>query len=121
MSELRRERAQAGVSAGARQAEAGPSTSSGVRAEALPQSRQADASGSAAPFVNDAYNLWVEQRREWVGNRARQRPARRQPAISPDATYEDLLTTSQPFAQPIPLPEMVDFLVDVWDQDGLYD
>jgi hypothetical protein len=23
---------------------------------------------------------------------------------SPDATYDDLLTTSQPFAQPIPLP-----------------
>ncbi|CAI9771492.1 unnamed protein product [Fraxinus pennsylvanica] len=38
-----------------------------------------------------------------------------------ECNYESLLGTSKPFAQPIPLAEMVDFLVDVWEQEGLYD
>ena len=44
----------------------------------------------------------------------------RPPTIEPDAVYDDLLATTTPFAQPIPLPEMVDFLVDTWIEDGLY-
>ncbi|KAA3481613.1 zinc finger protein [Gossypium australe] len=36
-------------------------------------------------------------------------------------TYEELLSTNEPFSEPIPLPEMVDFLVDIWHDDGLYD
>ncbi|KAF3447117.1 hypothetical protein FNV43_RR12297 [Rhamnella rubrinervis] len=38
-----------------------------------------------------------------------------------NATYESLLGTSKPFPQPIPLSEMIEFLVDVWEQDGLFD
>ncbi|KAH0751248.1 hypothetical protein KY290_030480 [Solanum tuberosum] len=38
-----------------------------------------------------------------------------------DTSYETLLGTNKLFPQPIPLPEMVDFLVDVWEQEGLYD
>ncbi|KAE8680821.1 putative small heat-shock protein [Hibiscus syriacus] len=38
-----------------------------------------------------------------------------------NATYESLLGSNKPFPQPIPLPEMIDFLVDVWEQEGLYD
>ncbi|KAG7965645.1 hypothetical protein I3843_08G011800 [Carya illinoinensis] len=38
-----------------------------------------------------------------------------------DATYENLLTSKKPFPQPIPLPEMINFLVGIWEQDGLYD
>ncbi|CAH2064097.1 unnamed protein product [Thlaspi arvense] len=36
-------------------------------------------------------------------------------------TYEDLLSTHEPFSESIPLPEMVDFLVDIWYDEGLYD
>ncbi|KAJ7571596.1 hypothetical protein O6H91_01G168000 [Diphasiastrum complanatum] len=73
-------------------------------------------------FINNAQILWHEKRKEWVGNRPLQRPQRsHEPLISWGATYNDLLTTSRPFTQPIPLPEMVDFLVDVWEQEGLYD
>ncbi|CAA2984319.1 Hypothetical predicted protein, partial [Olea europaea subsp. europaea] len=36
-------------------------------------------------------------------------------------TYEDLLSTNDPFSEPIPLPEMVDFLVDIWHDEGLFD
>lgn len=37
-------------------------------------------------------------------------------------SYEDLLSTNEPFAERIPLPEMVDFLVDIWlDEEGTFD
>ncbi|KAG6554436.1 hypothetical protein Mapa_004353 [Marchantia paleacea] len=73
-------------------------------------------------FVNHALMLWNERRREWIGNRPRHRVAQpREPVISWSTTYEDLLATSRPFPQPVPLPEMVDFLVDVWEQEGLYE
>jgi hypothetical protein len=49
------------------------------------------------------------------------RSAPRRPVLSADATYDDLLTSSRAFPQPVPLVEMVDFLVEVWDEDGLYD
>ncbi|KAE8696121.1 hypothetical protein F3Y22_tig00110676pilonHSYRG00080 [Hibiscus syriacus] len=38
-----------------------------------------------------------------------------------NATYESLLGSNKSFPQPIPLSEMIDFLVDVWEQEGLYD
>ncbi|EMS50088.1 hypothetical protein TRIUR3_19400 [Triticum urartu] len=38
-----------------------------------------------------------------------------------NAAYESLLGSNKPFPQPIPLHEMVDFLVDIWEQEGLYD
>jgi len=38
-----------------------------------------------------------------------------------NASYESLLGNNKPFPQPIPLAEMVDFLVDIWEQEGLYD
>ncbi|KAJ7514198.1 hypothetical protein O6H91_23G032600 [Diphasiastrum complanatum] len=77
---------------------------------------------STSSFVNHALNLWNEQRREWVGDRSnRQLQQRREPVISWSATYDELLGTSRPFSERIPLAEMIDFLVDVWEQEGLYD
>ncbi|KAK8682936.1 hypothetical protein V6N13_039015 [Hibiscus sabdariffa] len=29
--------------------------------------------------------------------------------------------TRNPFPRPVPLSEMIDFLVEVWEQEGLYD
>eukprot|EP00250_Pteridium_aquilinum_P011605 c20187_g1_i1 orf=489-830(+) len=73
-------------------------------------------------FVNHALILWQERRREWVGNRQEPRPqGPREPVLSWTTTYDDLLATNRPFTRPIPLTEMVDFLVDVWEQEGLYD
>ncbi|KGN58990.1 uncharacterized protein LOC101221441 isoform X2 [Cucumis sativus] len=72
-------------------------------------------------FINHAEIAWHERRREWVGDRAEnvQREPM-EPILSWTTTYEDLLT-AEPFQQPIPLAEMVDFLVDIWHEDGLYD
>ncbi|XWS11802.1 hypothetical protein CRYUN_Cryun37aG0032000 [Craigia yunnanensis] len=38
-----------------------------------------------------------------------------------NATYESLLGSNKPFPQPIPLAEIIDFLVDVREQEGFYD
>jgi len=73
-------------------------------------------------FVNQAAIAWNDIRREWVGDRSkRTHRVPREPIISWCTTYDDLLSTGQRFTQPIPLSEMVDFLVDIWHEEGLYD
>lgn len=77
---------------------------------------------STSIFVNHAAIAWDESRRKWIGN-ASQRSDRitKDQMISWSTTYEDLLSTHEPFTEPIPLPEMVDFLVDIWHDEGLFD
>ncbi|XP_059640866.1 uncharacterized protein LOC132283014 [Cornus florida] len=74
-------------------------------------------------FVNNGLLLWNQTRQQWVGNKRPENRAQqlREPKISWNATYEGLLGSSKPFSQPVPLCEMVDFLVDVWEQEGMYD
>ncbi|KAM7526165.1 hypothetical protein LguiA_016067 [Lonicera macranthoides] len=74
-------------------------------------------------FINHAEMAWNERRRAWVGDDKPQRQQRtpRDPIMSWTTTYEDLLLSTEPFQDPIPLAEMVDFLVDTWLEDGLYD
>ncbi|XP_074276570.1 uncharacterized protein LOC141600274 isoform X2 [Silene latifolia] len=73
-------------------------------------------------FVNHGLLLWNQVRQQWVGDRkSRSQSKAHEPKLSWNATYGNLLGTNKPFPQPIPLPEMVDFLVDVWEQEGLYD
>ncbi|KAJ7958773.1 DUF4050 family protein [Quillaja saponaria] len=86
-----------------------------------PQSR-ASSQSNPPEFVNHGLLLWNETRQQWVGSRmTRSRMQVREPRISWNATYGSLLGTNKRFAQPIPLDEMIDFLVDIWEQDGLYD
>ncbi|CAN0838630.1 hypothetical protein LINGRAHAP2_LOCUS2258, partial [Linum grandiflorum] len=68
--------------------------------------------------------LWQQSRIHWTGSgeptttRANQAPG---PRSSWNASYESLLGSRNRFTRPVPLSEMVDFLVDVWEQEGLYD
>ncbi|XP_022951411.1 uncharacterized protein LOC111454240 isoform X2 [Cucurbita moschata] len=78
--------------------------------------------GSSTEFVNSGLLLWNETRKQWVGNKTSESQKRvREPKISWNATYDSLLTTNKPFPEAIPLAEMIEFLVDVWEQEGLYD
>ncbi|OMO73654.1 hypothetical protein COLO4_26942 [Corchorus olitorius] len=73
-------------------------------------------------FVNHAEITWHEIRRQWVGDQSQKsKRMAREPIMSWTTTYEDLLCSTEPFQQPIPLAEMVDFLVDIWHEEGLYD
>ncbi|KAJ6354644.1 hypothetical protein OIU77_005281 [Salix suchowensis] len=82
----------------------------------------AGSTSSSSEFVNRGLLLWNQTRQQWVGNKKTQnRKQVREPTISWNASYESLLGNNKPFARPVPLAEMVDFLVDVWEQEGLYD
>ncbi|XP_051130895.1 uncharacterized protein LOC127251293 isoform X2 [Andrographis paniculata] len=73
-------------------------------------------------FVNCAAISWDESRRKWMGESSQKlQRTPKDPVISWSTTYEDLLSTNDPFSQKIPLPEMVDFLVDIWHDEGLFD
>ncbi|XP_010687978.2 uncharacterized protein LOC104902025 isoform X2 [Beta vulgaris subsp. vulgaris] len=73
-------------------------------------------------FVNHGLLLWTQNRIQWIAatksNEAHQALG---PTISLNATYDSLLSSRERFRRPIPLSEMVEFLVDVWEQEGLYD
>ncbi|XP_060212293.1 uncharacterized protein LOC132639919 isoform X2 [Lycium barbarum] len=77
---------------------------------------------NATEFVNHGLLLWNQTREQWCGNKTPQKCASvREPKLSLDTSYETLLGTNKLFPQAIPLPEMVDSLVAVWKQEGLYD
>ncbi|TYJ32763.1 hypothetical protein E1A91_A05G058000v1 [Gossypium mustelinum] len=72
-------------------------------------------------FENHGLLLWNQTRQQWLGNNKSDKWVQpRQPTISWNTIYESLHGNFKPFPHPIPLPEMVDFLVDVWEQEGLY-
>uniref|UniRef100_A0A7N0TDJ7 Gag1-like clamp domain-containing protein n=1 Tax=Kalanchoe fedtschenkoi TaxID=63787 RepID=A0A7N0TDJ7_KALFE len=73
------------------------------------------------PFVNQGLILWNQTRLQWLGKGREQTQESHEPALSWDATYQSLLATGKPFAQRVPLPEMVEFLVQTWEQEGMYD
>ncbi|XP_047968044.1 uncharacterized protein LOC125212054 isoform X2 [Salvia hispanica] len=86
------------------------------------QKKAADNSPDTSRFVNHASIEWEESRRKWTGDISQgPRGMQNDPIISWSTTYEDLLSTNDPFPKPIPLPEMVDFLVDTWHDEGLFD
>ncbi|XP_038886790.1 uncharacterized protein LOC120076904 [Benincasa hispida] len=77
---------------------------------------------SSSTFINQAAIRWHEGRKKWVDkNSQQQQRMERESIISWSTAYEDLLSTHEPFSEPIPLPEMVDFLVDIWHDEGLFD
>ncbi|XP_020226532.1 uncharacterized protein LOC109808100 isoform X4 [Cajanus cajan] len=91
----------------------------------VPHVGSSKTSTNPTEFVNHGLILWNQTRQRWVGNKKpenrTQQQQLREPKLSWNATYESLLGSNKPFRQPIPLAEMVDFLVDIWEQDGLYD
>jgi hypothetical protein len=87
---------------------------------------QSGARNTSAPpeFVNQGLLLWNQTRERWVGKERSSNQPDRNPGPKLNwnaATYDSLLGSNKLFPQPIPLTEMVDFLVDVWEQEGLYD
>ncbi|KAF5737522.1 Bifunctional aas [Tripterygium wilfordii] len=81
-----------------------------------------DNSAEKSIFVNHPEISWHERRKHWVGDESKKsRKAPSEPIMSWTTTYEELLCSNEPFHQQIPLAEMVDFLVDTWHEEGLYD
>ncbi|GER48430.1 lipases [Striga asiatica] len=87
-------------------------------------------------FVNHGLFLWNQERQKWRGSKRAVTLSKkpRMPKLGNfclciskrfccggTAAYDKLLRKSKPFPRPIPLSEMVGFVVDIWEQEGLYD
>ncbi|GAB2226997.1 hypothetical protein Droror1_Dr00008796 [Drosera rotundifolia] len=75
-------------------------------------------------FKNQAEIAWDQIRKQWTGGISHKpKFVTKDPNLSWTwtTTYEDLLSSTKPFHQPIPLSEMVEFLVDIWLDDELDD
>lgn len=74
-------------------------------------------------FVNHGLILWNESRLQWIGNGSsrNQNKQKRGRTLSWNTTYESVLARRTPFARPVPLSEMIEFLVEAWEQEGMYD
>ncbi|PIN17192.1 hypothetical protein CDL12_10151 [Handroanthus impetiginosus] len=83
----------------------------------------ASCSTKPTEFVNHGLILWNQNRQKWIGSKTRESRAKQlqEPRLSWNATYDSLLSSNKPFRKPIPLSEMIDFLVDIWEQEGMYD
>ncbi|XP_076906256.1 uncharacterized protein LOC143562306 [Bidens hawaiensis] len=75
--------------------------------------------GIQQEFVNHGLLLWNQTRLEWVESGKPDKVKAKEPPWN--ATYDSLLGTNKRFPRPIPLSEMVEFLVDIWEMEGLYD
>ncbi|XP_058195880.1 uncharacterized protein LOC131312138 isoform X2 [Rhododendron vialii] len=97
---------------------------SSISTSTLPIDPHGTSSGNTpSEFVNHGLLLWNQTRQQWIGTKKPNIHTQqlREPKISWNATYESLLGSNKPFSQPIPLSEMIDFLTDIWEQEGLYD
>ncbi|XP_043810649.1 uncharacterized protein LOC110610953 [Manihot esculenta] len=73
-------------------------------------------------LLNAGLLLWKQTRQQWLANkRSPNNTQVQEPTIRGNATYESLVGTNKPFPRRIPLTEMVDFLVDIWEHEGLHD
>ncbi|KAI3724932.1 hypothetical protein L1987_64700 [Smallanthus sonchifolius] len=72
-------------------------------------------------FVNPGLHQWNQSRLQWVDHKKSENSAKAQEYILRNTTYESLLGTAENFPHSIPLPEMVGFLVNIWEHEGLYE
>ena len=81
-------------------------------------------SSSSGVFVNPGLARWEQIRTEWLRPKGGNRARRFEPIeIDPDDIVERIFgqTASWQLEKPVPLPQMVDVLVDLWESEGLYD
>ncbi|XP_022858043.1 uncharacterized protein LOC111378970 isoform X2 [Olea europaea var. sylvestris] len=86
-------------------------------------SPSAGCSNNPSDFINHGLLLWYQIRQNWIENKKPLKHSQqlREPWIHWNATYDSLLGSNKRFSKPVPLGEMVDFLVDIWEQEGMYD
>ncbi|KAK0572627.1 hypothetical protein LWI29_034441 [Acer saccharum] len=78
---------------------------------------------SNSDFVNHGLLHWNQSRLQWIGSSRSKNNTEQiwEHRSSWTPTYENLLGTKNSFPRPIPLSDMVEFLVDIWEHEGLYD
>lgn len=74
----------------------------------------------ATEFVNTGLALWERSRAEWLHQQQYNEnvlPKHAHPLVV-DEVIDTLFAGPLPFSQPIPLPQMVDILQDLWEAEG---
>uniref|UniRef100_A0A5B7A7L2 Gag1-like clamp domain-containing protein n=2 Tax=Davidia involucrata TaxID=16924 RepID=A0A5B7A7L2_DAVIN len=90
--------------------------------QSLGQSSGTGSTSNPSEFINHGLLLWNQTRLQWIGSKRSENQGKvRALGLSRNTSYESLLGTNKRFSRPIPLAEMVDCLVDIWEQEGLYD
>ncbi|XP_011073433.1 uncharacterized protein LOC105158385 [Sesamum indicum] len=105
----------------------------------LPRMQATHGAGSSmkpTEFINHGLLLWNQGRRKWTRNKKsvsrilRWRVLKlrtlslcisRKYCLRSYRTYDSLLSSNRRFPRPIPLGEMVGYLVETWDHGGMYD
>lgn len=78
-------------------------------------------------FLNKGLQLWESNRQQWCHKKtSEQQPAaiRQATSLNVDEIIDVIFTHTQMseprfFPQPVPLPQMVDILQDLWEAEGL--
>lgn len=95
-------------------------------------SSQYDSKQSSSPsrrqqeYVNTGYQHWMETRQQWRNAPSTSPPSPSRSSQRPVNASEilDRLTHSQThpvhLPYPVPLPTMVEILMEIWEADGLY-
>ncbi|GAA0151052.1 hypothetical protein LIER_09854 [Lithospermum erythrorhizon] len=97
-------------------------SSTSISNQSLTQVTSTGSNSNHPEFVNHGLLLWNQTRLQWVGTKKpRDQDKHHESPLCWSASCESLLGTNRPFPQPIPLSDMVDFLVDIWEHEGLYD
>lgn len=90
--------------------------------QALNPNGATDGTSTHTDFVNHGLIQWNQTRLQWATSKNTDHRSRtRKFNLSWNLNYETLLGTSRRFSHSVPLSEMVDFLVDNWEHEGLYD
>jgi hypothetical protein len=76
---------------------------------------------SALEGISESNRQWEQQRRDWLqpAAGAAARAAPRGPPIMDLGHALDVLTNGKRFPKPVPLGELVDLLVEIWEGEGL--
>jgi len=64
---------------------------------------------------------WARRRAEWLARRGgAPRPPGSRTVLPRGVTPEELLSAALVFPKPVPLQEVVELLVEAWEEEGLY-
>lgn len=74
-------------------------------------------STAAHEWSNEGARRWHEQRRGWLSTSGGVKKAK-QRRTSSTFLEPSMLATSKPFPKPLPLSEVVEFLLEEWEESG---
>jgi len=111
-----------------------------------PTQKAVNAADPSISYVNTGLERWKAMREKWVKKREDESPKeiqrkytnplnlllsklpngtttkKKKPTIDYDTIYNELLLNNNcVLSQSVPLPQLVEILVEIWEDDGLYD